>query len=88
MQRQPGQQPPAPGPQDTEDAAHGTGTNLPGAGDALSAGRGGPASEPFTDVLALPSQPGTRARLLVTACDDGHGSAFEGVAVSGDPGSS
>jgi hypothetical protein len=86
MQRQPGQQAPAPGPQDTEDAAHRAGTKLPGAGDALSAGRGGPASEPFTDVLALPSRPGTRARLLVTACDDGQGSAFEGVAVGGDPG--
>lgn len=86
VQRQPGQQAPAPGPQDTEDAAHGTDTKLPGAGDALSAGRGGPASEPFTDVLALQSRPGTRARLLVTVCGDGHGSAFEGVAVGGDPG--
>ncbi len=86
VQRQPGHQAPAPGAQGTEDAAHGTGTRLPGAGDALSSGRDDPASEPFTDVLALRPGPGTRAMLLVTACGDQPGTVFEGLADGDSPG--
>jgi hypothetical protein len=77
VQRQPGHRAPATGAQGTEDAAHDTGTRLPGPGDALGPGRGGPASEPFTDVLALRSGPGTRARLLVTACGDEPGTVLD-----------
>lgn len=43
------------------------------------------ADRDFTDVLAMPAQPGARARLLVTACADEPGSVFEGRPVAGDP---
>jgi hypothetical protein len=71
MQPGPGPDVQAPHARDAEDAVNGIGTRLP---DGSSRCYGsGPASEPFTSVLALPSRPGTRATMVVTACADGHG---------------
>jgi len=74
VQREPRTEVQAPHAQDSEGAV--TGTGLPGGGDECSSA--GSASEPFTSVLALPPRPGTRARVLVTACAEGRGGAFEG----------
>lgn len=70
--------------QDTEDAVTGTGTRPPD-GDS-GCDRAGPDCEPSVNMLALPSRPGTRARMLVTACADEHGEVLEGVPAGQDPG--